>query len=135
MPQKQILAPIDFSECSIKALKIAIRLAKTFDAHLTIMNACQNRQTFGHISRVDYAKDFIEGSEADMRSEWDKLEKSLTALQNIKYNFIIKHAYAQDAIITMTITDNIYLVVMGTTGASGFKGILFGSKMPGIGYT
>ena len=128
MSQKKILAPIDFSECSIKALKIAIQLAKLSKARLIIMNACQNRQTFGNISRVEYAKDFIEGSEADTRKAYQELEKSLPELQDIEHDFVIKHAYAQDAIITMTLTNEIYLIVMGTTGASGFKGILFGSN-------
>lgn len=128
MSQKKILAPIDFSDCSIKALKIAIQIAKTIDAQLIIMNACQNRQTFGNISRVEYAKDFIAGSEADIRKAYSELEETLLELRNVEHDFIIKHAYAQDAIITMTLTNEIYLIVMGTTGASGFKGILFGSN-------
>jgi nucleotide-binding universal stress UspA family protein len=38
---KKILVPVDFSECSTKALQYAIPLAKQFDAELTLLHVVQ----------------------------------------------------------------------------------------------
>src|SRR6266404_9085854 len=38
---KKILVPVDFSECSIKALLYATALAKQFGAELTLMNVVE----------------------------------------------------------------------------------------------
>src|SRR5688572_25478582 len=51
---KDILVPIDFSECSKKALRYAIPLAKAHGAKLTLLNVVPSPTAMGQTSAVDF---------------------------------------------------------------------------------
>lgn len=130
MIQKKILVPIDFSGCSIKALEVAATLAKKINAQLIIMNACQKAVAYADndASVTAYSRDLIREAESNAKKAFRSVKESTTALEEIDHTFKVKHAFALDAIISVTSMEKIDLIVMGTTGASGFKGILLGSN-------
>jgi universal stress protein A len=51
---KDILVPIDFSECSKKALRYAIPLAKAQGAKLTLLNVVPSHSAMGQTAGVDF---------------------------------------------------------------------------------
>ena len=66
---KKILVPIDFSECSRKALQYAIPFAKQFDARLTLLHVVHINYGYGEFAAMDYPlleKQIREGSEKQL---------------------------------------------------------------------
>lgn len=128
MKPKKILIPIDFSACSVKALKVAAQLAADWKAKLVVMNACQKPVAYSDASVTAYSRDLIREAESNARMAFERVSESVKELKGLKHTFVVKHAFPQDAIISLAIMEEVDLVVMGTTGASGIKGILMGSN-------
>ncbi|WP_420386758.1 universal stress protein [Roseivirga sp.] len=128
MKPRKILVPIDFSACSLKALNEAVRLARAWNARLIIMNACQKPAAYSDASVTAYSRDLIREAESNAQLAFDRISESVTDLSHTDYTFVVKHAFPQDAIISLAIMEEVDLLVMGTTGASGFKGRLMGSN-------
>ncbi len=128
MTQKKILVPIDFSDCSIKALEVAVQLAKKTNAKLIIMNACQKPVAYADASVIAYSRDLIREAEGKAKRAFENIEKTLPSLQDIEHTFSVKHAFPLDAINSLALLESVDLIVMGTTGAGRLKGILMGSN-------
>lgn len=128
MNPQNILIPVDFSDCSKKALLVAIQLAKTFGSKLVIMNACENPQGFGDISEATMAEEFIKSLEAKSRRSYQELHASIPQLKEVKHEFVIKHSFVRAAVLDMLSENEFDLIVIGTTGASGLKKAIMGSN-------
>ncbi|KYG82470.1 universal stress protein [Roseivirga echinicomitans] len=128
MRLKTILVPIDFSGCSVKALRFAIGLAEKTEAKLVIMNACQKPAAYTDANIAAYSKKLIREAELNAIEAFEIIKAAVQGLDDVTHEFRVKHAFPQDAIISATLTENIDLIVMGTIGASGIKGILMGSN-------
>ncbi len=127
MNKRTILVPIDFSKASIKALEIALKLAKKIDAELLIMNACQEK-----VDRADSdtknSHDLIKEAENKAHEKFKALKKSIMALEEVEHTFEVRHAFPQDAIISMTLINSIDLIIIGTKETKKLKGILVGNN-------
>ncbi|MEZ4776557.1 MAG: universal stress protein [Bacteroidia bacterium] len=125
---KKILIPTDFSDCAGYALDTAVKLAEKFGSELHIY----------HRADIDPAFD-----ESSTVSQQESME-SYAMLQFIKKKYYkIREQYASsnlriittfssgDLVKTVTdyiSTENIDMVVMGSSGASGLKGMVMGSQ-------
>lgn len=116
MKIKNILVPIDFSECSKNALRIAIELAKKFDAKIHMVNAV-------HINHPH--PDFIGGSlidsimidyENQVQDSFKELESEVIELKDVPHEADRFISYLTDAIYTESEQKKIDLIVMGTRG-------------------
>lgn len=116
MKIKNILVPIDFSECSKNALKIAIGLAKKLDAKIHMVNAV-------HINHPH--PDFIGGSlidsimidyEIQVQDSFKELESEVIELKDVPHETDRFISYLTDAIYTECEQKDIDLIVMGTRG-------------------
>jgi len=107
---------------------MAAQLAKKINASLIILNACQNPVAYADTTVTADYKGSIRDAKSNAKKAFESVKESIAALRDIKYTFQVKYAFAQDAIISLTLMEHIDLIVMGTTGASGFKGILLGSN-------
>lgn len=128
MYKKTILVPIDFSKASKKALETAAKLAKRIDAKLLIMNACQQKVAFTNSGDSKDSHDLIKVAENDARKNFKALQESIPMLKDVDHSFVIRHAFPQDAIISMTLMYTIDLIIIGTKGARKLKGILVGNN-------
>jgi nucleotide-binding universal stress UspA family protein len=121
---KNILVPTDFSSAADIALRYALALTKRFDAKLYILNSYE----------VPHSGATMMVSINDLLQE--ESEKGLERLKNR-----IAEDYPGIAIETISMQGglevsvqksidefNLDLVIMGTTGASGIEGKLFGSN-------
>lgn len=128
MTQKKILVPIDFSGCSIKALEVAARLALKINAKLVIMNACHEPMEYADATMISNVRNPIREAKSNAKKAYESIEDSIEILQAVDREFQVKYTFPQDAIMSLALMENIDLIVMGTTGASGFKGLLLGSN-------
>jgi nucleotide-binding universal stress UspA family protein len=114
MTDKTILVPIDFSEPSKKALEIAAKLAKKISAKLLIVNA--SLQKGGPSNNLE-DKDLqvkIKEAEQNSREKFETLKESIQLLKEVDHTFIVRYAFLQEAIISMTSEYDIDLIIMGT---------------------
>lgn len=125
---KHILVPIDFSDCSINALRYAVQLSKRLKIEeLVIMNAYTSPVAYSDAG-VYYDMDDLEhDSDAELHEKFDEVMEEISGLKDIPHQFTIKNAFVLEATKDACQTNNIDLIVMGTNGASGLEGALFGS--------
>lgn len=114
MQINNILVPIDFSECSKNALKIAIGLAKQLNAKIHMVNAV-------HIHHPH--PDFVGGSlidsimldyESQVKESFEELESEIIELKDVPHEADRFISYLTDAIYTESQQKDIDLIVMGT---------------------
>jgi len=128
MTNKTILVPIDFSKASIKALEIGTKLAKKIGAKLLIMNACQ--QKAGSLKSIEGTdlQELVKEAERNSREKFEAIMESMLMLKEVDHTFVVRHAFPQNAIISMTLVYDIDLIVMGTKGVKNSNGILLGNN-------
>lgn len=125
---KKILVPTDFSKTADLALDYAIKLAICFDAEIHLLNSYDVPHSGATIM-----------INIDSLLEKDANESLDACVSNLKDKMpdlpIYTHAHPgapDDAVIRFLNTHKMDLVVMGTTGASGVKGKIFGSNTSGL---
>ena len=123
---RKILAPVDFSQCSMAGAMYAAQLAKALDATVCFIHVLYppgpvlvDRVT-GEISRRD------ELERADARLNMEAFMK-LDFLRGIKSESEIRTGYPIDEICAESSRPDIDLVVTSTHGRTGFEHMLLGS--------
>ena len=120
---KKILVPTDFSSNAENALHYAIQLANQFEAEIEILHAYDTIATTG--SLINVADYFRENAEKDLTRTIKKFKEHLN--YGTKLSGRVIPANPVDAIIGAGHSKDFDLIVMGTKGASGIKGVIFGS--------
>ena len=123
---KNILVPTDFSDSSLNAIQYALSLAKVFDAEVSILHAFYPGKELNTGYMIDPE------IETKRREKLNELEKSLVAAElekkaqgvKVKSKFVL--GFPIEEIVAHSRSGN-QIIVMGTTGASGVIGRLFGS--------
>ena len=118
---KNLLVPIDFSECSNRALEYAVKLAKLTGSQITLMHAVQ----------VPILEDGDSETGHEIREEVDRQIEKLNRkvdLSEVKHTFKLSFDSITTAIRKLNKKTPVDLIVMGTTGASGAKEIFLGSN-------
>ena len=122
---KKILVPIDFSDCSKKALQYALAFAKQFEASLVLLYVVEANYAGAEFGGMDYVL-----LEKESRETGQKL------LADLAKNVVGSHAPAETLVRTgrpvMEITDvakekDVDLIIISTHGHTGLKHILLGS--------
>ena len=122
MIMMNLLVPIDFSDCSVKALEFAIILNKIAKGKLIILHAVQVPILAGDDSNA--------GGEikADVSEKMDALLNQVTDLKELNYDFELSFEHMTTSIRKLDKSTSIDLIVMGTKGATGAKEIFLGSN-------
>jgi nucleotide-binding universal stress UspA family protein len=120
---KKILVAVDFSECSINALEHGITIANKADAGLEMM----------FVVKPDSSKDlFTEGAQtlsAMVKDKFEELvEKYQPKLGKNKLTYLIKQGKVYHEIVKEADRKEIFLVIAGTHGSSGFEEFWIGSN-------
>jgi universal stress protein A len=122
---KQILVPIDFSECSKKALQYAAPLAEQHDAAITLIYVLPP-PTFG---AGDYVADYSY-LEAEMRANAEKQLRTLLEGElggQLEKDAVTRIGRPASEIIDLAKSLPADLIVISTHGHTGLKHILLGS--------
>jgi len=123
---KQILVPIDFSECSLKALRYAIPLAKEHRAAVTLAYVAPAISgafgEYGAFDPVSVTKDMRERAERDLaRLVVDEVRGMVPA------DTLVRAGCAVEEIINVARKLPADLIVISTHGRSGLNHVLLGS--------
>ncbi|MFV0566799.1 MAG: universal stress protein [Flavobacteriaceae bacterium] len=123
---KKIIVPIDFSEYSEYALKIAAKLAKRYNSEILALHMLEMSDimlTASEGMQYEKASFFIRLSEQKFE---DFLKKDYLA--DVKVTPIIKHFKVFSEVNDVAKTHNADLIIMGSHGTSGFMGYFVGSN-------
>ncbi|MEQ9217051.1 MAG: universal stress protein [Cyclobacteriaceae bacterium] len=114
MEINNILVPVDFSDCSKNALKIAIDLAKKCGAKIHMVNSIHIHTPHPDVSGGTLINSLLTDYEEQIRKSFNELESDLIELKNIPHESDRFIAYLVDAIFSETQRKDIDLIVMGT---------------------
>jgi nucleotide-binding universal stress UspA family protein len=120
---KKILVAVDFSECSINALEHGITIANKADAGIEMM----------FVVKPDSSKDiFTEGAQTLSAMVKDKFEELVNKYQpklgKNKLTYLVKQGKVYQEIVTEADKKEVFLVIAGTHGSSGFEEFWMGSN-------
>ncbi len=121
---KRILVPLDFSECSEKALQYAVAFTEQFPASLTLLYVVEISYGAGEAAIIDLQKTKREMVEEAKR----KLAVSARTIpKSIRVRTVVETGIAYDEIIRLARETETDLIIISTHGRSGLKRFFMGS--------
>lgn len=129
MSIKKILVPIDFSKCSINALKLAVEIALKQRASIEVVHAYHvPAYAPMDVMAVDLINQpLLKEQEETVKEQFTDLPNQVAGLKNIEYTTRIYTAPVPEAIYLCTEQGGIDLIVMGTNGTHDVLEKLIGS--------
>lgn len=120
---KQILVAIDFSECSLNALEHAITIAEKAEAGIELM----------YVIKPDSSREmFTEGPKTVSSMVKDKFDELIEKYQPMmggnKITYLVREGKVYHEIVKEADRKEVFLVMAGTHGASGFEEFWIGSN-------
>ncbi len=128
---KKILVPTDFSTCANNAVEFAVQSAKYLPVQVTLVHAFE---LMGNLY-TDYMGINKEYNQSQLREVENKLAKLKTSIEEEAGVMVDTNVFTgsvKDSILQTSTEKNIDFIVMGTSGASGIKEKLWGSKTADI---
>lgn len=121
---KTILSAIDFSDCSINALEHAITIARVSKSNLLLLWV-NNPNTTKTILSSDLSDDLLE----EVEHQFSRLiAKYSPQLPDNKMDYIIREGKVYKEVVNQAKESDVWLVVAGTHGSSGFEEFWIGSN-------
>ncbi len=137
---KRILATVDGSTQSMKAVDYAINIAQKYDSELIVLHVLYSKTGFAFYTET--ATGLITPSSINELNEQAKEEaekwfgeirkKGMDKNLQIKTEAIIAPISIVEAIISYSEKESIDLIVIGSRGRSAFKKLILGSSASGI---
>jgi nucleotide-binding universal stress UspA family protein len=120
---KRFTIATDFSEASLNAMRIAVNLAKVFQAHLQIVHVCKScmDDTLNPSERTTNQKHELE----------KKLENLVSQHQQVlngKIDYHIREGRVYKVVVNQAKYTDADLIIAGTHGVSGFEEFFMGSN-------
>lgn len=125
---QRILCPIDFSDCSRRALEHAIVLAKWYDARLTLFHACAPVPISAYAAVGAMMPSTLVGGEDpnEVRQAMQQFASLGTAMPT-GAEIALGEGDAATEILAKADAERSDLIVLGTHGRSGLERLLLGS--------
>jgi nucleotide-binding universal stress UspA family protein len=122
---RQVVLPLEFSDCSMDAYEYAVQIAKWFDAPLTLVHA---------IEPLSYSLDFTLIHPLQEKTNRYKVEKRLADLtavlseqQGLTAAYELLDKPTVDGILETSAIQQADLIIMGTHGRKGLSRMVLGS--------
>ena len=126
LPVKKILVAVDGSPQSMRAIKLASRMARDMDAGITLI----------HVQELHGLPTLIAEAEDEAASERGQMVLGAAAkvvrLDGLTPKAILRKGHAADQILRYIVANKPDVVVMGRRGLSRVKSILMGSTSQAI---
>lgn len=118
---KEILVPVDFTECTEKALFYAVPFARQFGATVTLLHVLEQpfvpATEFGMVVDVDVSKDAIR--------ELERIRNRVA--KQVKCRIMMRQGGAEFEIVNAAKELDCDLIILGTHGRTGMDRLLLGS--------
>lgn len=114
MKIKNILVPVDFSNCSKNALRIAIGMAKDFGAKIHMVNAVHVHTPHPDLVGGSLVDSIMLDYETQVKDSFEDLESEIIELKEVPHDADRFISYLTDAIHSESEAKDIDLIVMGT---------------------
>ena len=128
---KNILVPTDFSTCADNAVNFAVESARLLPLHITLLHALEQPDNL-YTDYVGLNKEFTQTQLHDVKEKLAKLKATFQETEGVEIDTCVTHGGVKEGILQAADEKNIDLVIMGTSGASGLKEKLWGSKTADI---
>lgn len=130
-PPKRILVPVDFSDCSRDALKVAISWAEQFGASITVLHAWQTPHFVSPDLMVSLPNEpgtpFLDYMENEARTALGDFLGGVHHPESMQIRQRLEIGEAAEVIQQVLDEGEHQLVVMGTHGRRGLERLLMGS--------
>jgi nucleotide-binding universal stress UspA family protein len=124
---KNILFPIDFSECSEQVFPNALQMAETFDAKLYLLFVARD---ISYLTTIDVSRDLLVNTVAEVARAGEKkmeafCDKNLRDFSNYEMKVVMGNP--AEEIVKYADDQGIDLIIMGTHGRKGLERTFMGS--------
>lgn len=128
---KNILVPVDFSEHSLNAVRLAVEIARLFGSQLTLIHI----GVVPHVYSTELGLGgtagplFSEMSQAAAAEQYHRLEKVAREEipDSLKAETLVREGFPPEEILAQVEAGGHDLVIMGTHGRTGLGRVLLGS--------
>lgn len=129
---RSILVPTDFSKCANNAMMYALELAQRTGASVTALyvvypNEGVDNSMYDAFFIDDYVKQRLQGMQ-----DWVQKFTRSQHLKEVKIDLECRMGFPVSTICEVAQSLHVSMIVMGTTGATGLKGMLLGSTAAGV---
>ena len=125
---KTILVPTDFSELSKNALKVAVKMAQRHEAKLIITHNVDTYYMIDRGGKQVVGAETVQENRSAAKMKLDELKTSLQEEFNITIEANISSEGILDSINELVQTDQVDIVVMGTSGRQKIRQFILGSN-------
>lgn len=126
----KILVPTDFSAAAGNSLDYAIGFARKTNAEILVLHINQVALVDASMPAETYQM-FVKEIEDFTSEQFSIIENKLNNL-SVKYRLLSRYGFVADEICEISENENIDLIIMGTTGASGIAEVLIGSNSASV---
>ena len=128
---KSILAPVDGSELSGKALTLAVDIAEKYDANLSVLFVASPKidEELRHFTTLEYnLKDDSAVTAVSEQMGKSTINRMINKLKtNVVIRTVVLFGDPAARIVEYSMNNNFDMVVMGNRGLSDIKGMMMGS--------
>ena len=125
---KTILLPTDFSNLANNALNVAAEMAKRHKAKLIVVHTVNTYYMVGRGGKQVIGSELIQENMDLAKTNLDELQTNLNTKYNLDIETKISTENIVDSINDLILTDQVDLVVMGTSGQQNVKQFILGSN-------
>ncbi|MEI7977843.1 MAG: universal stress protein [Bacteroidota bacterium] len=127
----KILIPTDFSSVANNALQYAIKLAQKTNAHIFLLHV-NNVPIMDASFPNEVYQTYTAEIEDFAKKSFENIENLYLNKSNLKFETHTAYGFVNDEIQEFAKNNDIDLIVLGTTGASGIQEILIGSNAASV---
>lgn len=122
---ERIVVPLDFSNCSRKALQYAVPFARLHNATITLVYVVPTQYAIGEYGGIDYSTIQHEACQQAEKQLMDFVRDELP--RGVKTEAIIRLGSASEEVIDVARRLPADVIIMSTHGHSGLKHVFLGS--------
>jgi nucleotide-binding universal stress UspA family protein len=128
---KRILVPTDFSDCANNAVEFAVQSAKLLSLEVLLVHSFEvTGNTYTDYMGVN--REFNQTLLHEAKNEFARVKSVIKETEGITVESFVSTASLKETIEHVAKESDTDFIVMGTSGASGLKEKLWGSKTAGI---
>lgn len=127
---KKIVVPVDFSACSANALQVALQVADRTGAAIHALHVIfPNEGMDNNIYNAFWVDDYLQQRQKELKN-WVRRRVPAARKPSVTQECIV--GFPVPTISNTAAEQDADLVIMGTTGATGLRGVFLGSVAAGV---